>query len=91
MNMKLLFFIAFAGISVLSYGLMENHIDITIQEWDLLAMPSEGQSLGDPGVFTTVSCTCNGITCNTSYLPVPPGDIVPHPQSLGANGNELCT
>ena len=89
MKMKLLLLIAFAVVSIMSYGLMANHINVTIQEWELLAMPAEGQSLGDPGVFTSFSCQCNGGTCNTSYRP--PASIVPHPQSLGANGNQLCT
>jgi len=90
MNMKLLLLILFAGISVLSYGLLSNNIiDVDIQKWELLSMPAEGQSLGDPGIFTTFSCKCNGGTCNTNYLP--PANIIPHPQSLGSNGNQLCT
>jgi len=93
LNFKLLL-IVIAGAGALSYGFLGNDISLDIQEFDLVIMPPEdGTSLAGATQFDSVQCACrNGPTgtfgvCNTSENP--PG--LPDPNSLGPNGNKLCT
>ena len=87
MNFKLLI-IFIVGIGALSYGFLGNDILLDIQELDVIIMPPEDGSLSDATQFSTVECLCDNDsdgdfeTCNTT-----PGD----PNSLGPNGNMLCT
>lgn len=80
--------ILIVGFGALSSGYLANDIALDIQKFDVIIMPPEDGSLSEATQFSTVTCACRTDpavifgSCNTT-----PGD----PNSLGPNGNMLCT
>ena len=104
MNIKLLL-ILFAAIGGLSYGVLSNDMELSVQKFDFLSLPAMDEDpLADHASLGSFKCSCLGTDsetgeerfdpsfCNVEYDVEPTDDDpgIPAEGSLGLSGNKLC-
>jgi len=93
MNYKLLILVMIVAVGVSSYGVLVNQIDLNIQKFELISMPTmSGNPEAGTTVFSSVKCSCSPSPnapfspnkCNVSYVVSPNG-----PDGIPGNADDV--